>query len=160
MLLGDYRGGVDYFRRAQTLIAAIPFGTFPAAANETWRAIAAVLDDDLDTAVKMSRNILQRILDRRMNAAVVGGLRIAALALARSGDAETAATLLGAADATGNGGRFMQRVIDRATQLVSEALGEGAQTFAEQGRSLAPVTAATRALEALDAVLAQRSQAS
>ena len=135
MLLGDYRGGVDHFRHSQTLIAAIPFEAFPAAANQTGLAIAAVLDDDLDTAVKLARHTLQHNLDRRLNATVVAGLRIAALALARSGDAETAAILLGAADATGHDGRHMQPLIDRATQLVSEALGEGAQTFAEQGRS-------------------------
>ena len=102
VLSGLHSVGVGHFRRSQDLTSAIPFEVFSSAANEMWLAIAAVLsEDDLHAAIGTCRDALQNSLDRRLNATVLTGLRAAALALARSGEIELAATLLGAADGDG-----------------------------------------------------------
>ncbi len=155
VLGGDHRNGLTYLQRSRDLTTPIPFDCFLHVAAEVWFAIAAALGEDLEAAAGICRDSLRRHVDRRLNAAVVGGLRTAALVLARAEEHELAATLLGTADASGHLGRFMQPVIDQARQLITEALHDRTEPLTQDGRNLDPITAANQALEALNAILAR-----
>jgi predicted ATPase/DNA-binding SARP family transcriptional activator len=117
------------------------------------QGMAAFLDGQPEEALARFRQGLALARDSGYSGAMVYCVEGVAAVLAASGDAERAATLLGAAGAHAEAigeslEPFEQGVRDRAVSAAAEALGEDAFALAvERGRGLEPAEAAALALE-------------
>ena len=103
--------------------------------------------DDLTLVLRRCRDSIHEALEHHYLTGTSHLFGVAAIVLARAGDAETGARLLGAMEGNGHSPR------GNATRAISDALGDQASGSIDGGRHLSIKAAAGEALAALDAAI-------
>jgi predicted ATPase len=149
--LGEHERARGVFEEARDLFEALGArrGLSLALSNI---GLAALLDDQLRDALAQFRRGLALACELEYTETLINGLEGVAAALAATGAAETAATLLGAAEAAADQASFVldpieRRIHDRTSRALQDVLDEDAfERIHTAGRQLTPADAAALAL--------------